>query len=83
FRVRFPVEAGSAFQFFAFAFPFPAVPTLPDSLFVSVSGPNLIPVAFGVAFAFRRVRYFSRFPWQLIIEPMGSNYGMPNSHPPG
>ncbi|MFE7388230.1 hypothetical protein, partial [Streptomyces sp. NPDC057582] len=27
----FPVEAGSAFQFFAFAFPFPAVPTLPDS----------------------------------------------------
>ncbi|MFE7330545.1 hypothetical protein ACFU8W_37495, partial [Streptomyces sp. NPDC057565] len=51
--------------------------------FVSVSGPNLIPVAFGVAFAFRRVRYFSRFPWQLIIEPMGSNYGMPNSHPSG
>ncbi|MFE7712398.1 hypothetical protein ACFU6I_43210, partial [Streptomyces sp. NPDC057486] len=40
--------------------------------FVSVSGPNLIPVAFGVAFAFRRVRYFSRFPWQLIIEPLGS-----------
>ncbi|MFE7109442.1 hypothetical protein ACFU9W_24570, partial [Streptomyces sp. NPDC057600] len=39
----FPVEAGScifAFQFFAFAFPFPAVPTLPDS-FRSVSGSNL------------------------------------------
>ncbi|MEV7236150.1 hypothetical protein AB0N06_19775, partial [Streptomyces sp. NPDC051020] len=51
--------------------------------FVSVSGPNLIPAAFGVAFAFRRVHYFSRFPGQLIIEPMGSNYGMPNSHPPG
>ena len=32
FRVRFPVGAGLAFQFFAFAFPFPAVPTLPDSL---------------------------------------------------
>ncbi|MET7629791.1 hypothetical protein ABZS53_04995, partial [Streptomyces sp. NPDC005499] len=31
FRVRFPVEAGSAFQFFAFAFPFSAAPTLPDS----------------------------------------------------
>src|SRR6478736_1635810 len=30
FRVRFPVEAGSAFQFFAFAFPFPASPTLSD-----------------------------------------------------
>src|SRR6478735_244188 len=31
FRVRFPVEAGQAifaFQFFAFAFPFPAAPTL-------------------------------------------------------
>ncbi|WP_206779229.1 hypothetical protein, partial [Streptomyces sp. Root1319] len=27
----FPVEAGAAFQFFAFAFPFPAIPTLPDS----------------------------------------------------
>ncbi|MEU1215964.1 hypothetical protein ABZ424_26915, partial [Streptomyces sp. NPDC005790] len=63
FRVRFPAEAGSccfAFQFFAFAFPFPAVPTLPDS-FRSVSGPNLIPAAFGVAFAFRLIRLYQKF----------------------
>ncbi|TRV73436.1 hypothetical protein FKN01_27505, partial [Streptomyces sp. 130] len=35
FRVRFPVEAGQAlfaFQFFAFAFPFPAAPTLSEVL---------------------------------------------------
>ncbi|THA44882.1 hypothetical protein E6R62_36290, partial [Streptomyces sp. A1136] len=30
FRVRFPVEAGFAFQFSAFAFPFPARPTLSE-----------------------------------------------------
>ncbi|MGW3658401.1 hypothetical protein ACWD6R_23125, partial [Streptomyces sp. NPDC005151] len=29
--------------------------------FVSVSGPNLIPVAFGVAFAFRRIRLYQKF----------------------
>ncbi|WP_234011818.1 MULTISPECIES: hypothetical protein, partial [unclassified Streptomyces] len=32
FRVRFPVEAGFAFQLFAFAFPFPAAPTLSEVL---------------------------------------------------
>ncbi|MFJ6720265.1 hypothetical protein, partial [Streptomyces sp. NPDC091259] len=37
FRVRFPVEAGFAFQFSAFAFPFPAIPTLPEH-FRAVSG---------------------------------------------
>ncbi|MFF1833922.1 hypothetical protein ACFVXE_06920, partial [Streptomyces sp. NPDC058231] len=31
FRVRFPVEAGSAFQLLAFAIPFPASSNLPDS----------------------------------------------------
>ncbi|MFE5078477.1 hypothetical protein, partial [Streptomyces halstedii] len=48
FRVRFPVEAGlasSAFQFFAFAFPFPAIPTLPDSLSVPLPVRILNPMA--------------------------------------
>ncbi|MEU6019741.1 hypothetical protein ABZ826_39110, partial [Streptomyces sp. NPDC047515] len=32
--------SGAAFQFHAFAFPFPAIPTLPDS-FLTVSGSNI------------------------------------------
>ncbi|WP_234322309.1 hypothetical protein, partial [Streptomyces sp. NRRL B-24720] len=50
-----------AFQFFAFAFPFPAVPTLPDPFSFRFTGSNLIPVAFGVAFAFRRTRLYQKF----------------------
>ncbi|MFF1833134.1 hypothetical protein ACFVXE_02785, partial [Streptomyces sp. NPDC058231] len=72
-----------AFQLLAFAIPFPAIPTLPDSLFVPFPVRIMIPVAFGLAFAFRLFHHASRFPRQLIIEPMSSNYGMPNSHPSG
>ncbi|MGW3743638.1 hypothetical protein ACWD62_24255, partial [Streptomyces sp. NPDC005146] len=32
-----------------------------QALFRSVSGPNLIPVAVGVAFAFRRIRLYQKF----------------------
>ncbi|MET9477927.1 hypothetical protein, partial [Streptomyces sp. NPDC002922] len=32
-----------------------------QTLFRSVSGPNLIPMAVGVAFAFRRIRLYQKF----------------------
>ncbi|MGW6901574.1 hypothetical protein ACWGF2_34085, partial [Streptomyces sp. NPDC054919] len=60
FRVRFPVEAGSAFQFFAFAFPFPAVPTLPDSFSFRLPVRIRFRLAVGVAFAFRLIRLYQK-----------------------
>jgi hypothetical protein len=80
-----PIPGRSGFRFSSSSlsrFPFRRV-RLYQTLFRSVSGPNSIPVAGGAAFAFRRVHYFSRFPWTLIIESTDANLGMPNSHPPG
>ncbi|MER7726629.1 hypothetical protein, partial [Streptomyces sp. NPDC096323] len=62
FRVRFPVEAGLAFSLSSSSlsrFPFPAVPTLPDSV-RSVSGSSLNPVAVEGAFAFRLIRLYQK-----------------------
>ncbi|MEW1724953.1 hypothetical protein, partial [Streptomyces sp. NPDC093109] len=40
-----------------------------------------IPMAFGLAFAFRRVHYFSRILVRLIIEPVNTVFGMPKAIP--
>ncbi|MGW6839045.1 hypothetical protein ACWGCI_37335, partial [Streptomyces sp. NPDC054949] len=60
FRVRFPVEAGFAFQFFAFAFPFPAIPTLSDHFRV-VSDSDLNSMAVGGPFPFGWIRLYQVF----------------------
>ncbi|MER5683807.1 hypothetical protein, partial [Streptomyces sp. NPDC002205] len=81
---RAPCEAGEfllRFPGYRFRVSLSSGSNLTRLFFVTVSGPNLIPVAVGVAFAFRRVHYFSRFPWRLIIESMGSNFGMPKFAP--
>ncbi|WP_234322041.1 hypothetical protein, partial [Streptomyces sp. NRRL B-24720] len=91
FRVRFPVEAAPCragefllrFPVLRFRVSLSGGSNLTRLIFVPFTGSNLIPMAVEVAFAFRRVHYFSRFPWRLIIESMGSNFGMPKSHPPG
>ncbi|MFJ3227260.1 hypothetical protein ACIPJS_28505, partial [Streptomyces sp. NPDC086783] len=62
-----------AFQVSAFAFPFPATPTLPD-----LFGPDSL----SAGFVFGRglfvpqpfdIHYVNRFPVQLIIEPASRN----------
>ncbi|MGW6899183.1 hypothetical protein ACWGF2_21610, partial [Streptomyces sp. NPDC054919] len=80
-----PIPGRSGFRFpgFRFRVSLSGGSNLTRLISVPFTGSNLIPMAVGVAFAFRRVHYFSRFPWRLIIESMGSNFGMPKSNPPG
>ncbi|MFF6775243.1 hypothetical protein ACFY8W_16980, partial [Streptomyces sp. NPDC012637] len=52
-----------------------AFPTLSD-LFDPISSVLSGPFRFRSG-PFRRVHYFSGFPWRLIIEPFGTDFGMP------
>ncbi|MFJ9687342.1 hypothetical protein ACIRRX_16905, partial [Streptomyces bacillaris] len=60
FQRPIPVEAGYLRGSSLSRFPFPAVPTLPDS-FRSVSGPNSISGGQWSGLAFRRIRLYQRF----------------------
>ncbi|PWS43881.1 hypothetical protein DKT74_14360 [Streptomyces sp. ZEA17I] len=90
FQCPIPVEAGCFRGSSLSRFPFPAVPTLPDSL--SFRFRSEFDFRWPMeGLAFRRVRYVSPFPWQLIIESVeridghtrGHTDGMRNMHPPG
>ncbi|MFB6782961.1 hypothetical protein ACFCX0_37870, partial [Streptomyces sp. NPDC056352] len=56
-----PGRSGFRFPVLRFRVSLSSGSNLTRLFFVSVSGPNLIPVAFGVAFAFRRIRLYQKF----------------------
>ncbi|MFF5855491.1 hypothetical protein ACFY8B_07595, partial [Streptomyces sp. NPDC012751] len=58
-----------AFQVFAFAFPFPAVPTLSDPFGSDSRSAGFVCGLFGFRLRPFDVHYVSRFPRRLIIEP--------------
>ncbi|WP_411089860.1 hypothetical protein, partial [Streptomyces sp. 061-3] len=57
-----PIPGRSGFRFpgFRFRVSLSGGSNLTRLFFVTVSGPNLIPVAVGVAFAFRRIRLYQK-----------------------
>ncbi|WP_228984320.1 hypothetical protein, partial [Streptomyces sp. DH12] len=76
-----PLERAAG-PFSAFAFPFPAIPTLSDPFSVPFPVRILFPMAVGGLLPFG-CRYVSRSPAVLIIEPLGMPFGKPKWTPSG